>query len=84
MSSAELKSELHKLIVETEDINLLNQIKSFIKSLRSSKSSDWWDEIPTEVQQAIDKSVEQADKGEVISHEEVTNELKKEYPHLSL
>ncbi len=40
---------------------------------------DGWDELSPELQQAIDISIGQSDRGEVRPHEEVMAEIKKKY-----
>ena len=65
------KIELAKLILNTDDTRLINKIKS----LFSDKEEDWWDRLPTHVKQGINESLEQANRGEFISYEEVKKEI---------
>ncbi len=65
------KIELAKLILSTNDTSLINQIKSLFKD----KGEDWWDELPAHVKQGVNDSVEQANRGEFISYDEVKKEL---------
>lgn len=65
------KIELAKLILSTNDTGLINQIKSLFKD----KEEDWWDELPAHVKQGINDSLEQANRGEFISYDEVKKEL---------
>jgi len=65
------KIELAKLILNTNDIKLINQIKSLFKD----KEENWWDELPASVKQGINESIEQANRGEFISYDEVKKEV---------
>lgn len=40
MSTAELKSYLHQLIVETNDTSILKKVRDYFKSLQKVNSSD--------------------------------------------
>jgi len=65
------KIELAKLILSTNDSGLITQIKSLFKS----KEENWFDDLPISVKQGINKSIEQANRGEFISYEEVKKEV---------
>ena len=65
------KIELAKLILNTNDIGIINQIKSLFKD----KDENWWDELPASVKQGINESIEQANRGEFISYDEVKKEV---------
>ncbi|MDB4921784.1 hypothetical protein [Mucilaginibacter sp.] len=65
------KIELAKLILSTNDAGLINKIKSLFKD----KEEDWWNELPLSVKQGINESLEQANRGEFISYDEVKREV---------
>lgn len=65
------KIELAKLILSTNDTGLINKIKSLFKA----KEDDWLDELPLSVRQGINESIEQANRGEFISYDEVKKEV---------
>jgi predicted transcriptional regulator len=65
------KIELAKMILSTNDLGLISQIKSLFKS----KEENWWDELPANVKQGISESLKQADRGEFISYDEVKKEV---------
>jgi hypothetical protein len=65
------KIELAKLILSTDDTGLINKIKSLFKD----KEEDWWNELPLSIRQGINESLEQANKGEFISYDEVKREV---------
>jgi len=75
MNSIELKSDLHNLIDNVNDINILNAIKVLINERVSE--SDFWDKLPLDVQKSILKGKEQTKKGESKSHEEVMGKYEK-------
>lgn len=51
---------------------VLSVVKTF-----ASEQKDWWDEISTEQQQAIDKSLTEVKAGKITPHEEVMKKYKK-------
>jgi hypothetical protein len=65
------KIELAKLILSTNDTGLINQIKSLFKN----KKENWRDELPAHIKRGINESLEQANRGEFISYEEVKKEV---------
>ena len=65
------KIELVKLILSTDDTGLINKIKSLFKD----KEENWWDELPLSVKQGINESIEQANRGEFISYNDVKREV---------
>lgn len=76
MSTAEIKSDLHKLIVETEDLEILIKIKEYFSLLKFQKT-DWWNDLEEKEQQNILKGIEQLEKGQLISHEDVRTQVEK-------
>ncbi len=74
MSTAEIKSLIHKLVVETDDPDILQQVANFFKVIRT-KHSDWWDTISEEQKALIQKGIEQMENGEGIPHEEARKEI---------
>jgi len=65
------KIELAKLILSTNDTGLINKIKALFKG----KEENWWDELPSHVKEGINESLEQANRGEFISYDEVKKEV---------
>ena len=76
MNTAELKSDLHRLIVETNDINVLFDIRQYFLQLKA-KDVDWWDLISNEQKESIQKGIEQLEKGEGITHQKVRKKVNK-------
>jgi predicted transcriptional regulator len=72
------------------NVNVLrNQVKKFVDTASekememvyhlfdAAKKNDWWDEISTEQQKAIDKGIAQLNNGEGISHKDVMKKYAK-------
>ena len=66
------KIELAKLILNTDDIGLLDQVKALFKT---KKDESWWNEIPESIQKGINESIAQADRGEFVSFDELKIEV---------
>ncbi len=71
---AEIKGYLIKLISETEDENILNEMKAYFTILKN-KETDWWDMISEHEKEAIETGLSQLEKGERISDEEVQRKV---------
>ena len=76
MNVIELRSDLHNMIDKITDSNILNAVKTLL-SERTSTQADWWDIISDEERAEIEQGLAEADRGEVISHEEVMAKYKK-------
>jgi predicted transcriptional regulator len=76
MSVAEIKNELHRLVVETDDQKVLQQIKSiFVILKKGGEETDWWDLIDEKEKVLIKKGLQQLERGERISHQEVRKDI---------
>ena len=67
MSLTETKLELVQIILQTEETELLEQVRQILSPVQD----DWWDIISIEDKQAIEEGVLQAERGEHVSHEAV-------------
>lgn len=66
------KIEIAQLVLnETSEVVLKK-----IKAILTRENSDWWDEISDEERAQIQEGINQADRGELISHQEVREKLK--------
>lgn len=70
------KLELVRLIINTKKPSILNKVEEILKK---EKTADWWEDLSEDEKQAIDKSLAEADRGELIPHEEVMREIKAKY-----
>jgi predicted transcriptional regulator len=62
-----------KKYIDTADDKVVKMVHAM---LEVDAEADWWDTMPDEVKADIELAIKQADKGEVLTHEEV----KKKYP----
>lgn len=76
MSVAEVKSLIHKLVVETDDINILHQVADFFNTIKV-KNADWWDELSEQQKALIEKGKQELENGQGIPHDEVRQEINK-------
>lgn len=80
MNTLKLKSDIVELVNAIEDELVLYAIRVLLlKQVSKDKAIDFWDELPNFVKIDIQEAIEQADKGEVFSHEEVMKEIKEKY-----
>ncbi len=75
-SAAEIKNYLHKLIVETDDISVLNKVQAYFTTLKS-KNVDWWDTISDQEKDAINIGLKQLKDGKGVPHKEVKRKVDK-------
>lgn len=65
------KIELVKMILDTEDRSLIQEIMSLFKR----KEEDFWNTLPNHVKEGIRKSQEELKNGQFISYEDVKKRL---------
>ena len=65
-----LKHQIAERILKSEDDDLLNEIKSLI----GLSESDFWDDLPYAVKQAIKKGEAELDSGLGIPDDDITKE----------
>jgi len=75
MNIHETKLELVKIILNTNEEALLEQVKELL----SSSGEDWWDKITPAERRAIDEGLEQANQGQLIPHEQVVEAISKRF-----
>ena len=71
-----LKLNLVSKIIDIEKTSLLIEIN---KILQKETKTDWWDKLPEEVQESIMEGMEDIQKGDVFTHEQVIQEAKQKY-----
>lgn len=74
MNIHETKLELVKIILDTKEEALLEQVKEIL-----SPEGDWWDKLNAQEKAAIDEGLAQANRGELIPHEQVMEEITKRF-----
>lgn len=63
-----------KKYIDTADDKVVKMIHAM---LEVDADSDWWDEMPDKVRADVEEAILQADRGEVMPHEEVKKKYKK-------
>ena len=79
MSTAELKLQLYRLIDRTNNPSLLKRIYASLSKTLSKEEVDFWKEFSDEQKAEIEESIAQADRGELIPHEQAIKEIKFRY-----
>ena len=76
MDIQSLKLDLISKIMSIEKPTLLIEIN---KILKKENNSDWWDNLPVEVQESILEGLNDIENGIVLTHEQVMQEAKQKY-----
>ena len=71
-----LKIDLVQKILNTKDETVLAKVNDIFLS---QSESDWWDELPKEVQQSIIEGVTDSNTGNTFTHSQVIKEAKLKY-----
>lgn len=64
------KLDLIQWLIQLRDEKLIAKIQNL-----RNEQTDWWDEISEEERQAIEEGLAQADRGELVPHEEVRKKI---------
>jgi len=75
VNDMDIQAEKIRLIEWLAGLNDAKTLNEFI-TLKKKKEVDWWDEISVEERTEIEEGLAQADKGEVVPHEEVMQKYK--------
>lgn len=75
ISVAELKNDLHRLIVETDDLAFLEEIRTAFANHQGGHETDWWDMLGDQSKISIQKGLQQLKNGERIPHATVRSEI---------
>ena len=75
MSVLELKNELHRLVVSTEDEIILENVRAYFVTLTSHE--DWWDTLSDTQQQLVNDSISQLENGQTSTHQAVRARISK-------
>jgi predicted transcriptional regulator len=76
MDVIELRADLHNMIDKISDSKVLNAVKTLLSG-KTAKQADWWNTISEEEKAEIVQGLAEADRGELIPHEEVMAKYKK-------
>ncbi|HFA49924.1 MAG TPA: hypothetical protein ENJ95_13030 [Bacteroidetes bacterium] len=76
MLTAEIKNDLHRMVVETDDINVLQKIKVIFDTLiKGDEKTDWWDIISEQEKISIKRGLQQLENGKRFPHAEVRKQI---------
>lgn len=75
MTTSELKIDLLKFIVETDDPEVLEEIAAYFHTL--TKKGDWWQEISEKEKSLIETGLRQLANGEGIPYEAVREKARR-------
>ena len=74
MSVLEIKNDLLRLVVETDDADLLDLVRNYFKQLKKEPISQ--QEIDAQESRMIDIGLQQINDGNIMSHEEARRKIK--------
>ena len=75
MNTAQKRQRIHEYVDQADD-RLLTIINGIIDA---DQGHDWWDDLNPDLKASIDRALDQSQKGEGRSHEEVMLELRAKY-----
>jgi len=75
MTTAELKSDLHKFIVEINDVSVLTQMREYLKNAVKSQTADWYNELSIEQIESINKGLTDLENGNTHKDEDVRKSI---------
>lgn len=73
MNIALTKLELAKRLLATNDKAIINHFMAVF----TTQTEDWWDQLPSEVKQSVNRGLKQSGAGESIPHHQVMKRYKK-------
>ena len=76
MAIQTLKINLVQRILSTQNAKLLQEINHIFQK---KVQTDWWDQLPQEVQSSIYEGIQDIENGRVLTHDEVILEAKQKY-----
>ncbi|MEI7831234.1 MAG: hypothetical protein WCI31_15760 [Prolixibacteraceae bacterium] len=71
-----LKLDLVQKILSTKNPTLLFKINNI---LQKEVEKDWWDQLPREVQDSIFEGINDIEKGNIFTNDQVIKEAKQKY-----
>ena len=72
MNALAIKVEMFELLAQTYDEAVLLKLYKSMKEVFETTESDWWDDLPTEQQTRLQKSIEESyDPENLIDHEDM-------------
>lgn len=78
MTTREIKEYLHLLIENINDETMLIAVRTIL-SKQSKRKTDWADELSDELRIELEKSLVEADEGQIMSNEDAMDQIKTRY-----
>lgn len=75
LNTLELKNDLHTLVSNTNDEDVLFRVKEYFTELKNKE--DWWHSFTPQQKKDIDIGTQQLDNGQKFSNDEVRIEVNK-------
>ena len=73
---AEIKNELHRLVVETEEQEVLIQIRFIFEQMKERNTQiDWYETLSIAKKKSLEIGMQQLASGQRIAHTEVRKEI---------
>ena len=79
MDTIEIKTDLHSIIDQINDIRLLQAIRVLL--LGKSDKTDWFDDLSKEEKKLLEQGIRESDNGKVYSHNEILKEVNDRYSY---
>lgn len=79
MTALEIKDKLHRMVLETDDVDVLEQIALLFAALRDEKSL--WDTIGEAEKSQIKRGIDDLQSGRTKSNEEVRAKVREIFTH---
>ena len=73
MDTIQLRKRVKKFVDEANE----KELQMIYRMFEVEKEYDWWVELPKEIQEEIDLSVQESEEGKTIPHEEVMKKYAK-------
>ena len=73
MSVLDLKNDLMRLLVETNDPLLLEKVRMYFKNLKEASFSE--EEMAAQKERMIDEGLKQIEEGNIMTHEEARKKI---------
>ena len=77
MTTKQIKSNIHKVVDDIDDEQLLQEINLLIQNSVTGTDDEMWNELPSEVKAGIEEGLRQANAGKTISNKEFKTKFKK-------
>ncbi len=75
LAVSEIKNNLHRLIVETDDVSVLEKVQEYFGKLKGNQA-DWWESLSANELASVEKGLQQLDNGQRIPYEQVRQKAK--------